>query len=64
MAKVFVKVIGGTRKAEEADTVGELKESLELENYTATVNGEEADDEQELEDDDIVALAKAVKGGC
>lgn len=64
MAEVFVKVTGGARKSEEADTIGELKEQLELENYTATVNGEEADDDHELEDDDIVALAKAVKGGC
>lgn len=63
MAKVFVKVVGGQRTTAEASTIEELKEELELENYTATINGEEASDDDELSNDDIVAFAKAVKGG-
>lgn len=63
MAKVIVKVLGGSPQEKEADTVGELREGLSLENYTATVNGETADDETELEDNQLVFFAPSVKGG-
>lgn len=63
MAKVIVKLIGGTPQEKEASTVGDLKRSLSLSNHTATVNGEPADDSQELNDFELVHFVQAVKGG-
>lgn len=63
MAKVIVKQIGGTPSEKEASTVGELKSQLGLTNHTATVNGQPATDEQELNDYEVVHFAQAVKGG-
>ena len=62
MAKVHAQVTGGTIKEIEAATVGEAKQQLGAEKYTATVNGEPVDDSQELCDFEFVALAPSVKG--
>ena len=63
MAKVQVQVAGGTIKQIEADTVGEAASQVGAEGYTATVNGEPADFDQELNDFEFVAFAKQVKAG-
>jgi hypothetical protein len=64
MAKVFVKVLGNDdRSTQDAETVGELKTQLNLSSYSATVNGSPADNSQELQDDQLVMFAPAVKGG-
>lgn len=62
MAKVQAQVVGGDIKQHDAETVGELKAKLSLTNYQATVNGEPADDSQELSDFEFVAFAPKVKG--
>jgi len=63
MAQVNVKITGGSVKEMEADTVGELKTKLNLGNYTATINGEPAENDQDLEDYNFVVFSAAVKGG-
>ena len=50
-------------KESSAGTVGELKLELDLNNYTATVNGEPASDSDSLSDDSVVNFTQAVKGG-
>lgn len=65
---VTAQVIGGSPKIIEASTVAEAKQKLQAlgvdlsGNYTATVNGEPADDSQSLGDYEFVAFARAVKG--
>lgn len=58
-------VMGGTPKAGlSANTVGEVYELMGLSgNYTAAVNGEPADMNQELYDYNHVSFAQSVKGG-
>lgn len=63
MAKVQVQVAGGSIRQVEADTVAEAKAAVSAEGYTATVNGDPADDNYELSDYEFVALAKQVKAG-
>lgn len=62
MAKVHAQVVGGSVKDVEADTVGEVKEQMKASTYTATVNGEPAADDDQLEDYQFVSLAPSVKG--
>lgn len=62
MAKVNVQPVGGEIKQVEAGTVAELKAQLNLGTYQASVNGEPADDDQELNDYEFVSLAPKVKG--
>ena len=55
-----VKDLSGSR----FETVGDVRKELGLSTgYTATVNGEPADDDQELNDYEFVAFAPSVKGG-
>lgn len=61
--KVTAQVVGGQSKTVSADTVGELKQLLNVPNHTATVNGESAGDSTKLSDFNFVHLAPAVKGG-
>lgn len=63
MAQITVKVSGGNVKEMEAETIGEVKETMGLPNHVATINGEPASDEDELEDFNFVVLSTAVKGG-
>ena len=62
---ITVKVIGGDTIMLSGDfaTVGEVKEHLERENFTAQVNAEAADDNTELNDADFIVLSQPVKGG-
>lgn len=55
---------GGPQILEDVETVGDARKKLKLEKgYAATVNGEPAEDDQELEDYEQVCFAPAVKGG-
>ena len=64
MANVIVAVLGGQpTRIEGVATVGDAKEQLGYESYTASVNGEPADDGASLDDEDFVSLAPSVKGG-
>lgn len=63
MAKIHAQVLGGSIKEIEAETVGEAKRLMGAEKHAATVNGESADDDQDLNDFEFISLAPAVKGG-
>lgn len=64
MAKVTAQVVGGQAKVIEVSTVDEVRAALGLSaSYEATVNGEPADMEQELEDYEFVTFSEKVKGG-
>lgn len=63
MAKVYVKVAGGSVQEKNASTVGELKSLVSAEGYVASVNRDPAGDEATLRDEDFVSLAKPVKAG-
>ncbi len=70
MAKlVLAQVANGVAKTiKNVDTIQELREKLELgADYTATLNGEVADDDTEIEELEAgvnhVAFAQKVKGG-
>jgi len=63
MAKVHAQVLGGEIVELDCDTVEEVKLELGVEGHTASVNGEPADDDFELEDFEFVSLSPAVKGG-
>lgn len=61
--KVTVQAVGGQPKVfDNIETVGELKEQMNLGSYQASVNGEPADDDYELSDYEFVSLAPKVKG--
>jgi predicted double-glycine peptidase len=62
--KVTVQAIGGEAKLlEDAETVADAKRAVDLPTYTATVNGNPAQDDEELDDFAFVSLAPPVKGG-
>lgn len=66
MAKVVLAQVAGgeIKQYKNLDTVEEVREKLNLDkSYTATVGGEPADDDDELDEHAFVAFAKAVKGG-
>lgn len=63
MAKVTVKLKGGSSRDVEARTVAEVKQKLNYPNSTATVNGESAGPDYVLADDDFVMLTESIKGG-
>ena len=63
MAKVIVVVTGTSPKEVEANTVGEVKEKLNLQSYTGSVNKQPADNSTSLSDGDLVTLSTAQKGG-
>lgn len=61
--KITAQAVGGQPKTfDNIQTVGELKEEMGLPTYQASVNGEPADDDQELNDYEFVSLAPKVKG--
>ncbi len=66
MAKnITGQALGGKQKVlENAETVLDVFKALELNgNYTASVNGDAASMEDELEDYSFVSFAQATKGG-
>lgn len=63
MAKVIVKVAGGTNQSKEARTVGELAKKVKAEGFAAAVNGEPVDDDHKLATNDYVSFARPVKAG-
>lgn len=62
MAKVQVQVTGGAIQQKEVGTVGDVKSQYPGANYTATVNGEPADDSYVLSDYEFITLTESVKG--
>lgn len=63
-SNVVAQVLGGEKKVlDNVGTVSDVKAKLNAQSYTATVNGDSANDDQELENGDFVSLAQAVKGG-
>lgn len=62
---IVAQVLGGGPKTlHNVDTVKDVRSELNLDSgYAATVNGEPADNSQELEDYEQVCFAPAVKGG-
>jgi hypothetical protein len=64
MATVAAKVVGGKLKEFDCDSVSELKAEMGLTgNYSAQINGEPADDDDDLNDHDFVTFTQSVKGG-
>lgn len=61
---VVAQVLGGEKKVlDNVNTVGDVKEELGAEAYTASVNGDPAKNDYQLDDGDFVSLSQAVKGG-
>ncbi len=64
MSKIKVTVAGGVAGMNyNVDTVSDLTTMLDLENYTATVNGDKQDANYEFSEGDTVVLTENVKGG-
>ncbi len=64
MSKIKVTVAGGAAgMSYNVDTVSDLTTMLDLENYTATVDGEKQNSDYEFNDGDTVVLTENVKGG-
>ena len=63
--KITAQVIGGESQVlEDCDSVQEAYDELGLDgDYTASVNGEPADMDQELNEYEFVTFSSAVKGG-
>ena len=64
---VTVQVLGGAAvvfSVDEVPTVGAAKAKLNLGSYVATVNGEPANDSDELYDFSFCTLSPSIKGGC
>lgn len=60
---IMAQVVGGKKQiVEGCSTVGEVKQKLGIPGHTATINGDPADDDQELSEGDFMSLAPAVKG--
>lgn len=67
MASVIGCVLGGTpKRVEGVETVADVKRKMELGTgkFAVTVNGESADETDEVSDDQLVSFAPAVKGGA
>lgn len=62
MAKIQVQVLGGPIKQIDVGTVADVKNTLEVPQHTATVNGNPVSDNYTLNDYEFVSLAPAVKG--
>lgn len=63
---VTTQVLGGSAKVlQNVDTVQDVLDALELSgnSYTASINGEPAEMDSELNDYEFVTFAAAVKGG-
>lgn len=61
---VHAQVLGGSvKELKDVTTVADVKRQLNVPTYTATVNGEPAEDGDTLEEYEFVSLSPAVKGG-
>lgn len=69
MAKVVVKVAGGSPQEYEAGDIAGLKAAIEertgvdVSSYTAAINGNPASDSSSLNDDSLVTMTKPAKAG-
>jgi len=63
MAKVQVKVAGGSIQTKDAKTVGELAGMVGAEGYEAAVDGEPVEYAHKLSKNQFVSFAKPVKAG-
>ena len=64
MAKVRVQVAGGSQQEIEASDVGEAREKCGADDgFKASVNGEAAEDDMQLRNNDFVSFSKPVKAG-
>jgi len=59
----IVKTSGGRPVDRSENTIGEIKEALGLQKYTASVNGEPADDDMEVGEFDVINLSVPAKAG-
>jgi len=65
MVLITAQVVGGAAKALEAATVAEVRAKLGLAtNYQAAINGEPAEDTDNLEVGNFVTFAPQVKGAA
>lgn len=66
MAKnVVAQVLGGEKKVlDDVYTVRDVKTKLNATQYSASINGDPAQDGDDLSDGDFVSLSQAVKGGA
>lgn len=61
---VIAQVLGGEKKIlDNVSTVADVTKQLNVNGYTATVNGDQQGSDYELENGDFVSLSQAVKGG-
>jgi len=64
MANVVASLVGGSPRRLVANTVADVKQQMSLgSTYVSSVNGEPADDNTELNDEDFLSFSGAVKGG-
>lgn len=64
--KVTVQVLGSSASVldlDEVTTVADVKAEMGVPNYSATVNGDPVDDDEELQVYDFITLSPSVKGG-
>ena len=62
--KITAVVLGGNPVVlDDVETIGDVKARLSVTRHTATVNGEPAENDFELEDFEFVSLSPSVKGG-
>jgi sulfur carrier protein ThiS len=61
---VIAQVQGGEKKIlENVETVADVRAKMSATGYAASVNGEPADDSDEVSDQDFISFAVATKGG-
>jgi hypothetical protein len=63
-SKITVQVLGGEAKViDNVETIADVKRKLGVTNHSASINGEAADDNDEVSDYSYVTLSPSVKGG-
>lgn len=61
---VIAQILGGDKKVlDNVNTVKDVKEKLGVSGYTASINGDPAQDTDTVTEGDFVSLSQAVKGG-
>jgi len=64
MASVIAQVVGGSKRVVEANTLGDVREELDVSSSMAgKVNSVDQSDDYELSDGEIVTFANKPKGG-